>query len=429
MEVSEHRLSPAVSTASPPPTAPPPPPLRDTGTPRARFVCSRTDRVFRGVAGGLGARIGVDPVLLRIAFLVLTLAGGAGILLYGVALSVSDEPAEGEEPPARPLDLQQAAAVGLVGLGVLLLLRSLGLWFGDALVWPAVLAAVGSAVIWTRGHGDGAVRRSHADPLGLHGPWSLTVGRIIIGATLAGAGLLVFLTAAENPFGVLAPLAGMIIGGVMLLAPWLFRMWEQLGQERDERARAEAREEVAAHLHDSVLQTLALIQRSSHEPRRMVALARRQERELRAWLYGDRDALAAAGTLAAAVDEVVGEVEASFALDVDAVVVGDAPIDDPTVALLAAIREALVNVGKHAKVDTASLYVEVEPDRISAFVRDRGIGFDPAAVADDRQGLKNSVRGRLVRAGGVAAVGRSPDGGTEVELWVPRRPGSDDGDD
>ncbi len=374
--------------------------------------------MLRGVAGGLGARTGVDPVLLRIFFVVLALAGGAGILLYGIGLAVSDEPTEDEDPPARPLDLQQAAAVGLVGLGVLLLLRSVGLWFGDALVWPALLAGTASAVIWTRGHGNG--RRRPDDPLGLSAPGTATAGRIVIGATLTGASALVFLSTTDDPVGVLAPLAGITIGTVLLLAPWLLRLWEQLGRERDEAARAAARDEVAAHLHDSVLQTLALIQRASDQPRRMVTLARQQERELRAWLYDDRDHLDPATSLAGAVDDLVGEVEATFALDVDTVVVGEAPVDDAVAGLLAATREALVNVGKHAGVSGASLYVEADRDRVEAFVRDRGVGFDPTRVPADRRGLRSSVHARLQRLGGQARVTSSPGDGVEVELWVPR---------
>lgn len=387
---------------------------------RARFLRSRRDRVLRGVAGGLGARTGVDPVLLRIFFVVLSLAGGAGILLYGIGLAVSDEPAEDVDPPSRPLDLQQAAAVGLVGLGVLLTLRGLGLWFGDALVWPAVLAGIASAVIWTRGPAADR-RRGPDDPLGLTGPRSTTAGRIIIGATLTGASALVFLASTDDPVQVLAPLAGVTIGVVLLLAPWLLHLWEQLGREREESARATARDEVAAHLHDSVLQTLALIQRSADQPRRMLTLARQQERELRAWLYGDRDTDDPAPSLATAIDDLVGEVETTFALTVDVVTVGDVPVDDAVAGLLAATREALVNVGKHAGVARASLYVEAADDVVEVFVRDRGTGFDPAAVAADRRGLADSVHGRLRRLGGTAHVISAPGAGTEVELSVPRR--------
>lgn len=397
-------------------------PTSTTAAPRERFLRSRRDRVIRGVAGGLGARTGVDPVLLRIFFVVLTLAGGAGLLLYGIGLAISDEPGEDEDPPSRPLDLQQAAAVGLVGIGVLLVLRGVGLWFGDALVWPALLAGTASAVIWTRG-GQPDARRGD-DPLGLTGSRTSTIGRVAIGATLAGASAIVFLATTDDPIGVLAPLAGVLIGVVLLLAPWLLRLWEQLGRERDEAARVAARDEVEAHLHDSVLQTLALIQRAGDQPRRMVALARQQERELRTWLYGARETPAGAATLSGAIDDLVGEVEAAFHLEVDVVVVGDGPLDEVCRGLLAAVRESLVNVGKHARVTQASLYVEVTEDTVEAFVRDRGTGFAPADVPPDRRGLRGSVHGRLRRLGGHARVHAAPGEGVEVELWVPRSPAS-----
>ncbi len=386
---------------------------------RMQFVRSGRDRVIRGVAGGLGARTGVDPVLLRIFFVVLTLAGGAGVLLYGIGVVASVEPEPGTEPTRRPLDLQQAGAVTLVALGLLLFLRSIGLWFGDELVWPAVLAGLASGVIWTRGSTQPTMLEVPSDPLGLSGPRGQVAGRLVVGLTLAVASGIAFLTTSANPLEVLAPLVGIVVGGVLVLAPWLLRLWEQVTSERTERARADARSEVAAHLHDSVLQTLALIQRSD-DPRAMTGLARRQERELRAWLYGGRDLRGGADRVAGAVDDLVTDVESSVALQVDAVVVGDAPVDAHVAALLSALREALVNVSRHAGVDAASLYVEVEPDRVTAFVRDRGVGFDQDAVDPDRHGLRSSIIGRLERHRGGATVRSAPGDGTEVEAWVPR---------
>jgi signal transduction histidine kinase len=175
---------------------------------------------------------------------------------------------------------------------------------------------------------------------------------------------------------------------------------------------------VAAHLHDSVLQTLALIQRHADEPQAVSRLARSQERELRAWLY--EPAAATRGTWSSLVAGMVADVEANHALTVDPVVVGDAPVDEPLAALGAAAREALVNAAKHAGVGSADLYTEVAPDRVSVFVRDRGAGFDPEAVPGDRRGLRDSVTGRLERLGGKAVIRSSPGEGTEVELVLPR---------
>ncbi|MFA9443805.1 PspC domain-containing protein [Egicoccus sp. AB-alg6-2] len=382
-----------------------------------------------GVAAGLGARLGVDPVLIRIAFVVLSLAGGAGVLLYGVLWAFTPVAAPGV--PRRPATLQQATSLGLICLGVLLLLRGLGLWFGDALVFPVTLAAVGSAIVWTRG--DDADRSrwsqvtaripgSHALSSAAPGPASpvrLLVGTLLVAGAVAGflAGQDGLDALRELGFAVLAALVGL----GLLFGPWLWRLVDQLGLERRERIRQEERAELAAHLHDSVLQTLALIQRNADQPRRMVALARSQERELRGWLYGQRDRLHEQTHLGAAVEQVVEEVEAVHDLQVDVVVVGEAAVDDPVLALLAAMREACVNVAKHAGVTTASVYVEVEDDQVTAFVRDRGAGFELAAIPADRRGVRESIIGRLDRHGGHGRVRSRPGEGTEIELCVPRR--------
>lgn len=364
------------------------------------------------MAGGIGARIGVDPVVVRIALVILTLAGGAGILLYAVGWYVSDEVDDNTELVARPFDGQQAIALGLVALGTTIGLRSIGVWISDGLVLPAALLGIASAVIWTRG--DVIV-----DQPGEITPVSSTTRaiRIAIGAILALAGLAVLLSQTINPLPVIAPLLGLAIGSMLLFGPLLLRLADQLGTERMERARSEAREEIAAHLHDSVLQTLALIQRAEDHPRRMVQLARRQERELRAWLFGgegDEDR-----RLAAAVARLALDVEAAYDLTVDVVVVGDAEVTGDVRALLDAVHEALRNVAKHAGVAEASLYVEVTDTAIEAFVRDRGRGFDGATVSPDRHGVRESILTRIQRHGGRARVTGRPGVGTEVELSVP----------
>jgi signal transduction histidine kinase len=210
-----------------------------------------------------------------------------------------------------------------------------------------------------------------------------------------------------------------LVGAAVVLAPWLDRIGRQLNAERDERIRSEERAAVAAHLHDSVLQTLALIQRSADDPRRTVTLARRQERQLRSWLYGDTAEPAA---LSRAVATVAVEVEETHDVDVDPVVVGDAPVDDQLAGLVAALREAVVNAAKHAGVEEVSVYVEVEPDAVSAFIRDRGKGFDPAVVPSDRHGIAASIVARMQRLGGEAEIDAAPGHGTEVRLRLPRQP-------
>lgn len=389
-------------------TSQPAPPLRP-GT----FLRAPDNRIIAGVAGGLGRRIGVDPFAIRIALVILTLAGGAGLVLYGVAWLLSRDPDAGEVVADTGFDLRQAVALGLVTLGLTLLLRRLGVWFADALVWPALFAGTVSAVVWTRAAPAATGRHRLTEP---------TPVRVVIAAVLAFAGMASFWVVVPDVRRVVVPLAGIVIGFGLLLMPVLARLWHNLEEERAARARQAARDEVAAHLHDSVLQTLALIQRSD-DPRRARTLARTQERELRAWLYGSRPLAGASRDLEAAVDDLLADVEAGYDLAVDAVVVGavEHVDDDPDVlALLAATREALVNAAKHSGLDTASLYVEVDEDRVTAFVRDRGRGFDPADVTNDRHGLRDSIHARLRRHGGGASVVANPGEGTEVEAWVPR---------
>lgn len=424
---------------------PPPPPrpaaaaaARGTTTPDApgprRLVRTADDRVVAGVAGGLGRLLGVDPVLVRIGFVTLTMAGGVGLVAYGAAWALTPASADGPPRPRRPT-VQQAVALSCIVLGVLLLLRRGGLWFGDALVWPVVVAAAGSAIVWTRGEDardargpTGAAARWTARLEGRAGPLPATSWpRVAVGTALVALAVIGFLAGnvalvAVRELG-LAVLAA-TTGTLLLFGPWFSRVFADLSTERRERVRQEERAELAAHLHDSVLQTFALIQRSD-DPRRMVALARVQERELRAWLYGSgrTSADAAPRTLTDAVEAVVAELEARDHLAVDVVVVGDTPVDERLDALLGAVREALTNVAKHAGVATADVYVEVEDGTVRAYVRDRGVGFEPREVPTDdvhRRGLRDSIRGRLRRHGGDATWRSTPGSGTEIELTLPR---------
>lgn len=393
---------------------------------RPRFVRDPEDRWVAGVCAGVGRRLGVDPLVVRIAILTLSLAAGAGIGLYLVLWAISDD--DGELPPARPTSTQQAAAVGLVTLGVLVLLRDAGLWFSDRLAAPIVVALIGTTVIWVRGDEEDRARWTGlggsipGDPLSTFSTPRAT-GRLAAGATLVGIGV-ISAVAATDSFVVLLDVLPAIIatlaGAGLVLGPWIARLVRQLGDERAERIRGEERADVAAHLHDSVLQTLALIQRTD-DPRRVSQLARSQERELRSWLYGrraDHDDT----TLRALLTTTVADVEASHELEVDLVVVGDAPVDEDLVALVGAVREALVNAAKHAGVGAASAFVEHGEDEVVAYVRDRGAGFDPTEVPDDRHGVAGSIRARLARHGGRATLHTAPGDGTEWEFVLPVTP-------
>lgn len=250
--------------------------------------------------------------------------------------------------------------------------------------------------------------------------------RIVLGGLLLVLGLVALLGGHEKSTQLLRPLVGilLLIGGIATaLGPWWLRIARDLVQERQARIRAEERADMASRVHDSVLQTLALIQRRAADPHQVTQLARAQERELRAWLFdgrppGSLDGQAA--TVAGGVRLIQQEVEAQHGMAVEAVTVGDCELDDDLGAMLAAAREATVNAAKWSGAGVVSLFAEVEPDSVSLFIRDRGRGFDPAAVPGDRKGLAESVRARMARRGGSVAIRSAPGEGTEVSLAMPR---------
>jgi len=235
-------------------------------------------------------------------------------------------------------------------------------------------------------------------------------------ALIAGAALIVLsrtgaLDSLENT---VLTIVIVLLALALVLAPFWWRLGRNLAAERAERIRSQERSEVAAHLHDSVLQTLALVQKRADDPREVAALARRQERELRAWLNNTRPAGTA--TLAGALESAAAEVEADHHVPIEVVTVGDGPLDDRATALVAAAREALVNASKFAGPEPISLYAEVEEGRAEVFVRDRGPGFDPDEAGTDRRGVRDSIIGRMERHGGRALIHSTPGHGTEVEL-------------
>jgi signal transduction histidine kinase len=384
-----------------------------------RLERSRHDRWIAGVAGGIGHHLGVQPSIVRVAFVVLSFAAGFGLVVYVLTWLLAPLEAESDATAApRRIHLPspgRALGIGLVIVGVLALLWVAGLWFEGNFVWPIVLAAVGFAVLWARG--DGSRGRWTLETLGT--PLSFT--RFAIGAFLILAGMGVFLAASTSLEAVGNVLLAMIValGGAALLAgPWIWGMGRQLVEERSSRVRSEERAEMAAHLHDSVLQTLALIQRSK-SPREMTSLARTQERELRAWLYGRAPDLEGV-RLRDAIDSMAGRIERQHQVSVEAVVVGDAEMDERLRGLVNACAEAVANAAVHSGTTAISVYVEVEDDAITAFVRDQGAGFDLAVVPDDRRGIADSIVGRMERNGGTATVNSRAGAGTEVVLRLPR---------
>ena len=380
-----------------------------------RLGRSAGDRVLFGVAGGIGERIGVDPLVVRLGFVLLTLAGGVGAICYLASVVASVETAEGEPSSDRAASGRRTVAVVLVLAGTLLLLRTAGLWLGDDVVVPAALAVFGSIVLWTRA----TLGRSHLARL-LSRSSTGTV-RLVAGAALIVIGIGVFVIVGRRSGlltnGPAAAAAAVLVIGVVI-GPWMTRLASNVRIERRERIRSEERATLAAHLHDSVLQTLALIQRAD-DPRRMSSLARTQERELRGWLYG-RAPTAGPSTLASAIESVVDQAEREYGVPVESVTVGDAQVDGAAAALVAAAREAVVNAARHSGARSVSLFVEVEPETITAFIRDQGVGFQRAAVALDRRGIADSIEGRIGRSGGEVSISSAEGSGTEIRLMVPR---------
>ncbi|WP_170178886.1 ATP-binding protein [Solirubrobacter pauli] len=371
-----------------------------------------------GVCAGFAARVGIDPLLIRIGFIAAVALGGVAIPLYALAWVLI--PAEGPERPSVQRLLTRsdtwlvAAGMGCLTAAGLLLLRAWDVWFvDDRFLWPAVIAATGGALIW---------RQSQTAPERVAERARLprqTVNRATAGAALVVGGALIFLyvnDALAPARDVVLPVLVILVAVAIILAPWWIRLVRGLADERDARIRSQERAEVAAHLHDSVLQTLALVQKRADDPREVAALARRQERELRAWLNNTRPS--GEVTLASALEAAAAEVEADHHVPIDVVTVGDGPLDERAAALVAAAREALVNASKFAGPEPISLYAEVADDRAEVFVRDRGPGFAVDDVPSDRRGVRDSIVGRMERHGGRATVHSTPGHGTEVELVI-----------
>jgi signal transduction histidine kinase len=427
----------------------PPPGPAQINAPRPRRFYRRSDgRLIGGVAAGLAAHLGLQPLAVRLTFALLAALNGFGFVLY-LALWIFtplDRAQQESDVPAgiaaatrsgkrrRRLrgpnkgDLGQLAALLLLGAGLILLVQQTPLGVSPALFVPVLLGGLGVALIWRTA--DEQERRSMA-AISPRAPWLasllgkggvMAVFRIVAGVAVIGAGVVAFLvgqgelqTTLDSLLGVLAIVAGL----ALILGPWLWRLWRDLETERNQRIVTQERADVAAHLHDSVLQTLALIQKHAQEPREVVRLARSQERDLRAWLYDDR--ADDATSFAAALKKVAADVEDAHGVPVEVVTVGDVELDDRTRAVLSAGREAAVNAAKHSGADKVDIFAEVEGSDVELFVRDRGCGFDLDSVSNDRLGVRRSIVDRMERHGGTARIRSIVGEGTDVQLST-RRP-------
>ena len=387
-----------------------------------------------GVASGIAKRTGFDAGLIRAGIVIAALATtGFGAAVYVVAWLLI--PAAGAESSigARALrdkrGLGLAAGVASIVVLALVVASALNAPWITSLAIPLIVSGVGLALVFRNAPQEELdVLRGLTDPVAKAGPstrkrrllrWLLALGLLLLGLV---ALLGINPTAGE----LLRPLGGvlLLIGAIATaLGPWWMRIVRDERAERQARIRAEERAEIATRVHDSVLQTLALIQRRAGDQHQVVQLARAQERELRSWLFDGRAPGSMDGkvdTVADAVRLIQQDVEARHGVSVDAVTVSDCELDDDLTAMMDAAREATVNAAKWSGADIVSLFAEVEPDSVSVFVRDRGRGFDPATVPPDRKGLAESIEARMARRGGSVTVRSAPGEGTEISLGMPR---------
>ena len=394
-----------------------------------------------GVCSGLAAHLHWPVLALRLGVVLLATTRLFGVVVYLLLWLAMPLATESREAPGlaaarrQGLRLPEAgrtaraelgpvSAAALIGGGLLWLVQASGWGLSPTVFWPAALGSVGLALVWWQAdHISGRTIRARRGlgrwfaPFLAH--WTVVVW-ILVGLLCLAASIALTLAAVAGlgEFGrLLLMLALSVVALALAAAPWLLRVRRSLEVAREEKLLADARADMAAHLHDSVLQTLALIQRQASDPKAVASLARRQERELRSWLYGET---ADETTLRAALDEVAADVENIHGVPVELVTVGDCDLDADLTALVRATREAVVNAAKHSGAPQVDVYAEVDDALVEVFVRDRGQGFDLDAVPEDRLGIRRSIVDRLQRSGGGATIRSAPGEGTEVKLEMRR---------
>jgi signal transduction histidine kinase len=394
---------------------------------------SSDGRVLAGICAGISQRTGINLNLLRIGVVLFGLFAGFPVLIYALAWLIVPLDTETSNIFSRAITDRRGIRLLIAVIPLVIVsqvvISLLHVSFVGIFSWPVFLAAGLAILIWRNASEperawmqDDLVPMLSVENEG-PGRWKLIL-RITVGAALAAGGIVVLILGHPST-AALRPLGGalLVIAAIVLVfGPWWLSLVRDLMAERQARALAEERSQMAAHVHDSVLQTLALIQRSAEDPQNVVRLARAQERELRAWLFEGR-APGSLGDEVTNLAEGVGllqrHVEADHGITVQVVMVGDCPLTEGLRALLDAAREATVNSAKWSQAPQVSVYAEVEPGAVMLFVRDRGQGFDPAAVPADRQGIAQSIRARMARYGGTVVIRSAPGEGTEVELKMP----------
>lgn len=379
------------------------------------------------MSSGVAEHLGVGVLPVRIAFIVGTWFNGAGVIAYlllwrflplkqpemspGLESATRRGLRTSTRPPTK--EVVQGVALAAIGVGVLVLLQAAGRGPDGSLLAPVLVAVLGIAVIW-RQFDDASLGRWMRQTAGV--AFAARVGVGIVLVALAAT----YVITQDRGWGAVLDLGSAVViallGAALILGPWLYKLMSDLSDERRERMRSQERADVAAHLHDSVLQTLALLQKNPADAAQVATLARRQERELRSWLYGTDETIG--DRFAASLRGIAAEVENSHEVAIETVVVGDALMGPDVTALVRAAREAMVNASTHAQVDRIDVYAEADGRTTSVFVRDRGVGFDPAQIAEDRMGVRRSIIDRVERHGGTATIRTAPGEGTEVRLSV-----------
>ena len=394
------------------------------------------NRVLGGVCGAVSRATGVDAMWVRIGFVLLAIASGVMVFVYAMAWILI--PMEGEDAniasrathDRRGIRTVAAILIPLL-IAVQFITTSLHVPFIGLVGWPTFFAIGVVVLIWRNANesekafiDNDVVPLFGGDTHGRSRRW--LIARVVAGVLIGAAGI-ALLVEGHTTVAALRPVGGaalVIAASVVIFGPWWLSLVRDLIAERQARALAEERAQMAAHVHDSVLQTLALIQRSADDPQNVIRLARAQERELRSWLFEGRPP-GTIGEDATMLSEGVGvlqrQVEGDHGIAVQVVMVGDCELDEALRALLDAAREATVNAAKWSGADQVSVYAEVEIDTVMLYVRDRGRGFDLGAVPEDRQGIAQSICARMERFGGSAVVRSAPGEGAEVQLSMPRR--------
>ncbi|RKN46828.1 ATP-binding protein [Streptomyces hoynatensis] len=406
--------------------------------PLRKLYRSADGRVLGGVARGLAGHLRLPVSWVRLAFVVMMMANGLGVPLYGLFWFVVPlgAPAAGPRAPATPglrhllrrPDKRQVLALAVLAAALATLGANVHFPVDARYLWPLLVVGIGAAVVWRqaddsrRAYWAAATRRSRWLPL----------LRTAAGTVLVCLGVAGFVVGQSPPAEALALVlqasVAVVVGIALLAGPYVIRMVRELSEERTMRIRAQERAEVAAHIHDSVLHTLTLIQRNSENGREVARLARAQERELRVWLYKSAERVREPaeeeekpGTLAEAVRATAAEVEDHHGVPIEVVCVGDCTLDERLAAQLQSAREAMVNAAKYGgEGGPVRVFAEVEGRTVFVSVRDRGPGFDLDSVPADRMGVRESIVGRMQRNGGTARVRSTPGEGTEVELTMER---------